>query len=495
MRFVGEPAFHSNNVAFLGSKFKKWTTFTKHRWSHHASMKTGMPRDSVPLLGSKKSSEKLPGSLFGCFYIHFLNKSPNKRKMKQETNLTPHRPMKLLVSGDWPMPLWTSATSTKLFWFCTKCIFDSRSIGDCKGHSSCTNLRAAQMMFSPLDVCFSSLSGVFFTPICPNDPILTNIFQMAWNHQLDAFFFLIWVLFVTAVARFHHQISCVMFWLQAPSRLPKVIFTAVPPVTSVLMCWKIWHATRVTHTEKSTSGLLICWFGEVEECDFGHSNHLWTKRCYWFRSNGIYGFFSWWTVEGGTGKRPLIMTKDMSFLAFKKWVCKMMTPQKNDCDWVYWAVFTVTWESFDGELCRSRRIESRFQKNTDKHKDNQKKWRNLLLSSEKRTIRCFCCMKKLIYLSFLYSVLRFPHIFLCRSFSEIAFEIENLTRASPDMASLVFEHGSITKSHVSPVICWEGMCRWAHKIGPNFGSSLQESVWYTYSVSYTMICMWFTYDI
>ena len=49
----------------------------------------------------------------------------------------------------------------------------------------------------------------------------------------------------------------------------------------------------------------------------------------------------------------------------------------------------------------------------NKHKDNQKKRRNLLLSSEKRTIRCFCCMKKLIYLSFFVFSLTFsPHLFV-----------------------------------------------------------------------------------
>ena len=55
------------------------------------------------------------------------------------------------------------------------------------------------------------------------------------------------------------------------------------------------------------------------------------------------------------------------------------------------------------------------------------------------------------------------------------------------MVSLVFEHESITKSHVSPNICWEGMCRWAHKTGPKFGS-FYESVLYTYSLWYPMIC-------
>ena len=130
---------------------------------------------SVPLLVPKVRRSYLDPCLNwipffeGCFYIHFLtkfqtNEKQNRKRIsapvlmharnmrpwwRKETNLAPHRPMKLLVSGDWPMPLWTSATSTKLFWFCTKCIFDSRSIGDCKGHSSCTNLGAARMMFSP----------------------------------------------------------------------------------------------------------------------------------------------------------------------------------------------------------------------------------------------------------------------------------------------------------------------------------------------------------
>ena len=44
-------------------------------------------------------------------------------------------------------------------------------------------------------------------------------------------------------------------------------------------------------------------------------------------------------LKAGPENLPLIMIKDMPFLAFKKWVCKMMTPQKNDCYWVYWVVF------------------------------------------------------------------------------------------------------------------------------------------------------------
>lgn len=142
---------------------------------------------SVPLLVPKVRRSYLDPCLNwrpffeGCFYIHFLTKFQTNDKQnrnesrpqfwctehascwRKETNLAPHWPMKLLVSGDWPMPLRTSATSTKLFWFCTKCIFDSRSIGDCKGHSSCTNLGAARMMFSPL---MFFLSGRWY-PIWP----------------------------------------------------------------------------------------------------------------------------------------------------------------------------------------------------------------------------------------------------------------------------------------------------------------------------------------
>ena len=195
---------------------------------------------SVPLLVPKVRRSYLDPCLNwipffeGCFYIHFLTKFQTNEKQNRKQISAPvlmharnmrHVGEKKRIShlidrwSCWfqaidPLPLWTSATSTKLFWFCTKCIFDSRSIGDCKGHSSCTNLGAARMMFSPL---MFFLSGRWFQ---------VSLF-LPYLAQMILFWL---VCCFTAVARFHTKtLSCFQLVVKAARslRLPKAIFARV----------------------------------------------------------------------------------------------------------------------------------------------------------------------------------------------------------------------------------------------------------------------------